>query len=357
MGISVLVSTGPRSQRVTLGRIFRNLHGTFPMTFSLLSLRVAGGRMFICAGRLDAIDVFPGRHLWQTDLPASRPSDDRLVAVEDAIYLAGGKSCFVLDPASGEVTQEISLPDDVAASWSIIRVAGDSLVGACGAWLVCLDRQTGDVLWKSHRDVAIGCLAVGGGKVFCADHVKAKRNEPPPDAAIKALDLRTGKEIWQATGGSVIRYSEAGNLLCTSKSVHRGSDGEKLRSGGIHMVAGDKLVSGNKNQVAILDPQTGEPIGERKQWNPRGCTLLRGGATMLTTRFMGNAAYLDIATGEITSIWNVRAACSNNLFPANGILNVPNLTGGCTCNYMPISQAFVNASVVERLAVGRESAE
>jgi hypothetical protein len=72
-----------------------------------------------------------------------------------------------------------------------------------------------------------------------------------------------------------------------------------------------------------------------------------------TTRFMGNAAYLDIATGEITSIWNVRAACSNNLFPANGILNAPNLTGGCTCNYLPISQGFVNAPVVERLA-GRQ---
>ena len=64
------------------------------------------------------------------------------------------------------------------------------------------------------------------------------------------------------------------------------------------------------------------------------------GARVLTTRFMGNAAYIDLATGDITSIWNVRAACMNNLFPADGILNIPNLSGGCTCNYMPISQAF-----------------
>jgi hypothetical protein len=43
---------------------------------------------------------------------------------------------------------------------------------------------------------------------------------------------------------------------------------------------------------------------------------------------------------------NVRAARAGNLFPANGILNVPNLSGGCTCNYMPVSQAFVPESVI-----------
>ena len=44
------------------------------------------------------------------------------------------------------------------------------------------------------------------------------------------------------------------------------------------------------------------------------------------------------------SIWNVRAACSNNLFPANAVLNIPDLSGGCTCNYMPVSQAFAQAT-------------
>jgi len=67
-----------------------------------------------------------------------------------------------------------------------------------------------------------------------------------------------------------------------------------------------------------------------------GCGALPAGSNILTTRPMGIAAYLDIANGEITSIWNVRAACSNNLFPANGVLNIPNLSGGCTCNYMPV---------------------
>ena len=34
---------------------------------------------------------------------------------------------------------------------------------------------------------------------------------------------------------------------------------------------------------------------------------------------------------------------------ANGLLNIPNLTAGCTCNYAPVSAACVPARVVERL--------
>ena len=101
-----------------------------------------------------------------------------------------------------------------------------------------------------------------------------------------------------------------------------------------------------KQYISRLTARDGTKIGGELQWTRRGCTILRGGANILTTRFKGNAAYIDLATGGITSIWNIRAACSNNIFPANGVLNVPNLSGGCTCNYMPVSQAFVPRSVI-----------
>jgi len=39
---------------------------------------------------------------------------------------------------------------------------------------------------------------------------------------------------------------------------------------------------------------------------------------------------------------------NNNRYPANGVMNVPNLTAGCTCNYAPVSMACVPAGVVER---------
>ena len=312
-------------------------------------VRVVGGRVFVWAGKLYAIDVYTGRHLWEQDLRLSRPADDKMVAVEDGIYLASGNTCVVLDPVNGEKTREINLPEGVTQPWSIIRVTGDSLVGACGNWLACVERHDGKLLWKRKCEVRAGCLAIGGGKVFCAAFVKKEQGkEQPPDVTIEALDARTGSVLWKTTGGWEIRYSESSDLLCTSSGIFKGSDGARVTNTGVSLIAGDKLISGTDDQFVILDPQTGEKITKEKKWNRRGCTRLRGSSNLLTTRFMGNAAYVDLATGEVSSLWNVRAACSNNLFVANGVLNVPNLTLGCTCNYLPISQAFVPASVIER---------
>jgi outer membrane protein assembly factor BamB len=293
-------------------------------------VRVAGDRVFVGAGNLQAIDVYTGRHLWQVAASPARPSDDGLVVVEDAIYLANGKSCAVLNPASGEKTGEINLPSDVGAPWSIIRVIADRLVGACGNTVVCVNRDSGSLLWKRDRESKVGCLALGGDKVFCADFVAKRRGEEPPDVRIEALDLRTGKVLWQAKGGWEIRYSEPYDLLCSSSGVFRGGDGTFVRDSAVSLVADDKLICGGPDQVVVLDARTGNKIGEQLKWNRRGCTVLRGSSNLLTTRYMGNASYIDLATGQITSIWNVRAACSNNLFVANGVLNAPGLTLGCT---------------------------
>jgi len=311
-------------------------------------VRIAGGRLFVHTGKLHAIDVYTGRHLWQADMAASPPSEETMVATEDAIYLAAGRSCAVLDPATGKKTRDLKLPDDVAAPCSIIRVAGDSLFGACGNSLVCINRHTGKLIWKRQRQNRIGGLAVGNGKVFRADYVQPKRGERPPDVAIEALDAKTGKSLWQATGGRQIRYYQPGDLLCTSSGILKGRDGSRAGNAAVALIAGDRLVSGGPEQVVIRDPKNPDGTGKVLQWTRRGCTLLRASANLLTTRYMGNAAYIDLATGRITSIWNVRAACSNNLFVADGVLALPNLSGGCTCNYMPVSQAFVPAPVIGR---------
>jgi outer membrane protein assembly factor BamB len=279
-----------------------------------------------------------------------------MVATEDAIYLAGGKSCIVLDPASGEKTREFNFPSDVG-NCSIIRVQGDFLVAACVKSVVCVSRGSGNLVWKRDLQSRIGCRALGGGKVCGADYVVKERGKQPPDVRIEALDLRTGKELWHAKGGWEIRYSEPCNLLCTSSGVFQGEDGKRVRDTAVALVADDKLICGGPEEVVILDARTGNKMGEQLKWFRRGCTLLRGSSNLLTTRYMGNASYIDIDTGQMTSIWNVRAACSNNLFVANGVLNAPGLTLGCTCNYLPISQALAPTPVVERLAGGPPTGE
>ena len=188
-------------------------------------------------------------------------------------------------------------------------------------------------------------------EAFCADFVNRRRGQPEPDTSgitAQAFDLSTGKLLWEITGASDVRYSEPHALLVAAGGVYRASDGARVRkAGGTWAITDDQVLTGNASRFAAYDLLTGSPSGRELSWFTRGCTPLRAGATMLTTRYQGNAAFVDLASGEITSIWNVRAACSNNLFPANGILNVPNLSGGCTCNYLPISQAFAPPAAFE----------
>ncbi len=269
--------------------------------------------------------------------------------VADGIYLPDGRSCVVLDPATGEKTGAIALPDDINGTWSNIVVADDQLVGSSGKHVVCINRRTGKLLWKHECPKTVGSVAVGGDKVLCADLVVRKRDQPEPeDVKTYALDAATGKLLWEAPGAAVVRYGESHDVVVNSRGVYRAKDGSKIWSGGGGApITADKLLGGNADGFHARDLLTGEKSGKPLKWNRRGCTRLRAGANLLTTRFQGNAAYVDLATGDITSIWNVRAACSNNLFPANGVLNIPNLSGGCTCNYIPMSQAFVPSSVMK----------
>jgi len=84
------------------------------------------------------------------------------------------------------------------------------------------------------------------------------------------------------------------------------------------------------------------------EWFRRGCTGMRSSHHLVTTRYKANAAYLDLETRKITPLWNIRPGCNNNLFPAGGILNVPNVTGGCECNYTPTSKAFAPVAQLVR---------
>src|SRR5207248_2967617 len=72
---------------------------------------------------LRAIDIYTGRLLWETKLPGigffynnllhqpgANASGGNFVCTPDAIYAVHGQYCKVLDPATGKVVREFTLP-------------------------------------------------------------------------------------------------------------------------------------------------------------------------------------------------------------------------------------------------------
>ena len=275
--------------------------------------------------------------------------------------MTSGKVCVIIDPATGEISMRFALPDDLPGPWANLRVRGECLVGQSGPYVVCCDRRDGQIRWRHKCGRATLSIAVGGGRVFCAELANKRRGEGASDATkTRALDLKTGRIVWEIDSGSAVRYSEPHDLLVTAKGIYNGTDGTKAGdTSGFDRMHGnqacdllslvdDKLLWGTVTSYAAYNLVSGAEVDDAMTWVRRGCTGLRASTNLITTRYRGNCAYIDLESREITSLWNVRPACNNNLFPADGILNIPCLTGGCECNYTPASQAYAPMSVIER---------
>ena len=334
-------------------------------------VRVCGGRLLFKSDKLQAVDVYTGRPLWETPLSLPSNANDQFVAFDDAIYVTSGTTCLVFDPATGKKSGQIELPAGLTGPWSNLRVWQDYLVAQSGKHLVCLNRHSGELVWKLECGRAAISVAIGKGKVFCAELANLRRGETErEDAVTRALDIATGKLLWQISGGSEVRYSASLDLIVMATGIYRALDGSlvaalpdvwskadpKIPLQNLPkplLVVGSKLLFGTSENLTMFDLPTGERTGNPIVWTRRGCTIPRASSHMITTRFRGNAACIDLESLDIVPFWNVRAACSNNLFPANGLLNVPSMTGGCTCNYTPVSQAFVPAAAISLPGEGR----
>jgi hypothetical protein len=329
-------------------------------------VRVAGGRLFVKAGELHAADVFTGRKLWSSTLPFAHRPTDQLIATEEAVYVTGGKDCLVLDPATGRETRRMHLPDDLAAPWLNLRLWEDCLVGSSGRSLLCVDRHDGSVVWRYPCDRDKLSIAVGGGRVFCAELVDSRRGGADAEKTrMRCFDITNGDVVWESPGGSNLWYSEKHDLLVTPSAIILAKDGKRIaglpgpptaapRNVPQPLALIDEMILwGTLEKFVLRDLSTGEESGDATGWVRRGCTDLRASPNLVTTRFRANAACINLASRDITSLWNIRPGCNNNLFPADGVLNIPNLTGGCTCNYTPNSQAYVPLSVIQRSAAGR----
>lgn len=349
--------------------------------------QVVGGRAIalqLSKSTLMAYDVFTGRGLWQTTVDRFT----RYASLSDGIYVAGQNRLTILDPATGTTRAEhrFEIEPGQPALTADIRVGEDVVVIATapekvrvierGLWdsidLVALDRKSGRVLWKrgAANRFNLHAVALDERRLFCVDSPNGIDNEPnrrrsaespKADSTILALDLHTGAEIWKEVRSNTYRtfpqetwLSMQGNddwLTCcpTAGLVVAGKLGEAYafdagtgrelwhqRLGGAPLIVrGKELID---QSGSVYDARSGRQIHKGFNYDRGGCNYAVACRDFLFVRHR-SVSVIDLKTRGKQSLYAIRSGCSNSLVAADGLLNVPNFSAGCVCNY-PIQTSF-----------------
>ena len=343
---------------------------------------------------MKAIDIYTGRLLWKR---STESSIVRMVTFPDAVYLASGLTCEVLDPDTGETRQKLELKLDVPEGDKpgvvSVRATDELLLVAIGynlpeshhshsamdhgLWdariLVGLDRKSGKQLWtrKATHRFNLHSVVIGDDMVFACDSLSAvvvdklnRRGKAKEayESVVLALDAKTGKARWQKNfsykyrimterGPLAIRpyddwaaFNARHGMLLTGKSgeLHAldARTGEEKwhspRAGIQPLIMSDYDFinqSGYKYEVA-----TGKLLSDKQLFKRGACNYTVGSDSLLFLRYK-SAAYVDLSAGQKHSLRNLRSGCSNSLVAAGGLLNVPCFSTGCVCNY-PLQTSF-----------------
>jgi outer membrane protein assembly factor BamB len=227
-------------------------------------VRVHGGSVFVHAERLYAVDVFTGRQLWQVELPSTVRKGSDFIAVEDGLFFIDRQTCLIVNPATGRPSRRIELPSELSQPWSGVRVLDQYLVGTSGKHVVCMNHRTGELMWKYECGRANLSIALGDGRVFCAELINKRRGETDDDGKTRALDIASGELLWEMASGSEIRYSQPHDLLVSANGVYGGTEVTQV------------LLKAGADVNAIMQPRKTSGKGPRRGTSPLALAVENG---------------------------------------------------------------------------------
>jgi len=352
------------------------------------------------------------------------------VSAPDHVYLINGPDLLVLDAATGETAKTFRLPrrENDRPNWGVAMRVGDLLIagtepvdirpppkpavapaagefrleGAPGVTLnrkfatgsrslVVLERRTGRVLWSRRARMSFrhNAIVASGDKVFVIDGFSAPQRSwlktagrAAPDGAVFALELRTGKVVWEArqnVTGTWLGYSKEHDILLQGGSASRDRAGDETRNGliayrgrdggivwsdlerahtGPMILHGDTFITNGGWGGEVFELKTGKPktLAHALTLKPvpmrwgrlYGCNTAIAGKHLMTFR-SGAAGHFDLdSAGGTGNFGGFKSGCTSSLVPACGVLNAPDYTRTCTCAYQnQTSLALVHMPSVE----------
>ncbi len=245
--------------------------------------------------------------------------------------------------------------------------------------LIVMDRYSGEILWTREAEIGFrhNTIVTAAGQLFLIDGlsdqasaVLERRGLPARHPTILALDAATGEVRWESSEGvfgTWLGYSEEHDVLVqagrrgglrdlpdepNSRIIAlRGSTGQVLWQRAVRywgaLALHDRTIitaiAGRSGTNQGLDLLTGEdrmrqhPLTEQKTtwsyWRTYGCNTINASRNLLLFR-SGAAGFADLQSdGGTGSFGGFRSGCTNNLIPANGVVNAPDYTRTCTCSY------------------------
>jgi outer membrane protein assembly factor BamB len=374
----------------------------------------ANGRLYVQGDRiLFGLDAYNGAILWNLAAPELRranvPRDSsNMAAAPDALYIAAGQYACVIDGQTGARRQTFKVPESSATQphdWGYLGVIDNILLGSAtrrgasylgddGEWydsaspadvaivtsdyLFGQDRHTGEHPWTYHGGIILNpTITVGDGIVYfiesrnpAARSAKSGRmnREVFRDQALVALDLRTGRKLWeQATDFSAAQrmlYLAYGSRTLvvvgsSEKDYHLWAYDAPAPSPQPETTPTDVMLSGVKlweqhhpfaredHGGAIQHPLiVGHVLySERRAFDLRGGKQLRddlperrgcGAMAAAQHSFFYRHHFhgmWDLETDQRTQFLGIRGGCWIGMIPSGGLVLAPETSSGCSCTH------------------------
>lgn len=190
--------------------------------------------------------------------------------------------------------------------------------------LVCLDAETGEVLWERSEDIYGTTLAASSKhNVLLMSYQYSQRSyQLPSEKGDRLTGFRTtdGRRLWDTTERYISRPIINGSIVYAQPYSY-------------------DLLTGIRNPDFMLEGR-----------QPGGCGTMAGSTNLLLYR-SGTLGYTDLTSGSATQNYGpARPGCWINAIVAGGLVLMPDATDRCTCSYQ--IKASIALATVE--SPGRE---
>ena len=246
------------------------------------------------------------KRVWQVELPGDGYSEP--IVVGGTVFITGCTGdknnrvgiLYALDPKTGGIRWQMEYAPEWGASYECARTSPTFrdgklfLIGGLGH-VVCVDAKDGKTVWRvdAHKEFGGRNITWGiadnpliyDGKVIC--------HPGGPDAAVVALDEKTGKTVWKSTGlNDRSAYCSAALMTLNGRQ---------------------QVVTMVEDHVVGVDAKTGKPIWKHPHRNrhavhPNPPVLCGKDRVFVSSGYKYGSEILEIDGGTAKKVWSDKSS-------------------------------------------------